>query len=87
MIKLGRIEYRVIETQVGQNNLSVKKVAETFKDESYFDANNQVLPENTKEMCCRYCLSEDCSTKGTVDNLLLYPCKCSGASNGVHFLC
>ena len=45
VIKLGRIEYRVIETQVGQNNLSVKKVAETYKDESFFDANNQKVPE------------------------------------------
>ena len=31
VIKLGRIEYRVIESQVGTNNLSVKKVAETNK--------------------------------------------------------
>jgi len=40
VIKLGRIEYRVIETQVGGNNLSVKKVSETFKDDSWYDANN-----------------------------------------------
>lgn len=84
VIKLGRIEYRVIETQVGTNNLSVKKVAESYKDESFFDANKQPLPEG-KDVCCRYCLSEDCAPKGTVDNVMLYPCKCTGASNGVHF--
>ena len=55
VIKLGRIEYRVIETQVGQNNLSVKKVAETYKDESFFDANLQKVPENSKDLACRYC--------------------------------
>jgi hypothetical protein len=87
VIKLGRIEYRVIETQVGQNNLSVKKVAETYKDESYFDANNQKVPETGGDLACRYCLAEDCAAKGTVDNVLMYPCKCQGASNGVHFLC
>lgn len=31
VIKLGRIEYRVIESQVGTNNLTVKKVSETNK--------------------------------------------------------
>ena len=41
-IKLGRIEYRIIESQVGVNNLTVKKVAEAFDDDSYFDANTQV---------------------------------------------
>ena len=41
-IKLGRIEYRIIESQVGVNNLTVKKVAEAFDDDSYFDVNTQV---------------------------------------------
>ena len=69
MIKIGRIEYRVIETQVGTNNLTVKKVAETNHDESYFDANNQALPEQ-KDLICRYCLMEDCGAeKGSIDNV------------------
>jgi len=70
VIKLGRIEYRVIETQVGVNNLSVKKVAETYKDDSFFDVNTQTIPEHNEPLCCRYCLSEDCAAKGSVDNLL-----------------
>ena len=87
VIKLGRIEYRVIESQVGVNNLSVKKVAETFKDDSHFDANNQIIPEG-KDITCRYCLSEECTNdKNSIDNVLLFPCKCMGSSGGVHFLC
>lgn len=87
ILKLGRIEYRVIETQVGTNNLSVKKVAESYKDESFYDADNQILPNYDTDITCRYCLEQDCAAKGTPENLLLFPCKCTGASNGVHFLC
>jgi hypothetical protein len=87
VLKIGRIEYRVIESQVGVNNLSVKKVAETNKDESYFDSNTQIIPE-VKDLNCRYCLAEDCvPIKDSVDNKLLFPCKCMGSSGGVHFLC
>jgi len=87
IIKLGRIEYRVIETQVGSNNLSVKKVSETYKDESFYDADTQVIPKYDVEPTCRYCLEENCAQPGTAENVLLFPCKCTGASNGVHFLC
>jgi adenylate cyclase class IV len=68
-IKLGRIEYRVIESQVGVNNLSVKKVAEAFKDDTFFDANNQNVPDTKEAKICRYCLSEECCPdKNSVDN-------------------
>ena len=87
ILKLGRIEYRVIETQVGTNNLSVKKVSETYKDESFYDADTQVLPNYDTQITCRYCLEEDCAAKGSAENLVLFPCKCMGASNGVHFFC
>ena len=86
-IKLGRIEYRVIESQVGVNNLSVKKVAEAFDDESYFDVNAQVIPESQR-LECRYCLSTDiCDDKDSIDNKQLFPCKCIGSTGGVHFQC
>merc|ERR1712226_42212 len=85
VIKLGRIEYRVIESQVGVNNLSVKKVTETNKDESFFDANTQIVPDQ-HDNNCRYCLAEHCcEDKNSIDNVLLFPCKCLGG--GVHFGC
>ena len=47
----------------------MKKVAETNKDESYFDANNQMVPDQ-KDLICRYCLMEDCGAeKGSIDNV------------------
>lgn len=31
---------------------------------------------------------EDCGAgKDSIDNVLLFPCKCMGSSGGVHFLC
>ena len=65
----------------------MKTVAETNKDESFFDSNTQIVPE-VKDLNCRYCLAEDCcADKTSVDNKLLFPCKCMGSSGGVHFLC
>ena len=88
ILKVGRIEYRVIENQVGLKNLSVQKVAETNLDESYFDLTNQKVPDDSKDLTCRYCLSEDCCADvDSVDNKLMFPCKCIGSTGGVHFLC
>jgi hypothetical protein len=87
MIKFGRIQYKVIECTEGEgSNVIVKKVPETNKDESFFDLSTQVVPEG--DLLCKYCLSEDCRPeKAHVDNQLMFPCKCLGPSNGVHFLC
>jgi autonomous glycyl radical cofactor GrcA len=89
VIKLGRIEYRVIEIKgqkEGSDEMEVKMVAGSTEDDSCFDADKQVYPEGT-ERICRYCLIEEDAHAEQLDlnNALLFPCKCSGSAGGVHF--
>lgn len=91
VIKLGRIEYRVIEIKgqkEGSEELEVKKVSGSAEDDSCFDADKQEYPEGT-ERICRYCLIEEEPgvENEDINNALLFPCKCSGSAGGVHFQC
>ena len=90
VIKLGRIEYKVIEVQTqapGSEKLEVRQVAGSLEDDSYFDADNQKIDATTAKMC-RYCLmEEEEGDEDDINTLLLYPCKCAGSSGGVHFSC
>jgi hypothetical protein len=87
IIKLGRIEYRVTECQVGVDTLSVKKITDAIQEDAdFFDASTQRVPQDVSELCCKYCLAEDCCPdKNSIDNKLLFPCKCTGSTGGVHF--
>jgi len=87
VIKLGRIEYRVIEIQLGTDNAKATNVKSSCEDDTVFDATDQEIGEGT-ELICRYCLmDEENNDKENVENVLLYPCKCAGSSGGVHFYC
>lgn len=89
VIKLGRIEYKVIEVQTkaeGSDKLEVKTVAGSLEDDSCFDADAQDMTD--AELICRYCLiEEENNDKEEINNVLLYPCFCSGSAGGVHFCC
>ena len=88
MIKLGRIEYRVIEIQtLNCTKLTNKNLNNTdfLKEDNLFDADNQVKKEkkDDEEHLCKYCLMDTIS-ENKLENCMLYPCNCE---NGVHFSC
>lgn len=88
VIKLGRVEYRVSEMQVGNEPETVKNIDNNsnLPCDLLFDANNQPAQPLEHEQLCKYCLMDKISDN-ELDNLMLYPCKCSGSSAGVHFGC
>jgi len=88
IMKLGRVEYKVTEMQVG-NDPSSARIAESgtqLPTDTLFDANCQARPSTDHEHVCKYCLMDKVNDVD-LDNLMLYPCKCSGSSAGVHFGC
>ena len=87
VIKLGRIEYRVVEIQPGLKDSVVRKVESSYEHNSMYDAINQQIGENTEKIC-RYCLmEEDTIDKPNIESVLLYPCQCSESAGGAHFSC
>lgn len=89
VIKLGRIEYRVLEIQSQSGtSLSNKNEAQNLDfliKDNLFNADDQKIktPEKKGEVLCKYCLMEEISDD-PLENCMLYPCDCE---NGVHFLC
>lgn len=88
VIKLGRIEYKVLEMQTGNDPASARVVDNTTNllTDVLFNADNQRKPPIDAERVCKYCLMDKVSDND-LENLMLYPCKCSGSSAGVHFGC
>lgn len=88
IVKLGRIEYKVSEMQLGNDPASARVVENmiTTPTDIIFDANNQNSQPIDHERVCKYCLMDKIS-ENDLENLMLYPCKCSGSSAGVHFGC
>ena len=86
VIKLGRIEYRVVEIRSGTGTERDLNFGQE-EPEVEFDVDNQKIPAET-EMMCRYCLYEQKDNNvPTVDQALLFCCSCSGSAGGVHFQC
>lgn len=88
IVKLGRVEYKVTEMQVGNDPASVRVIESVtlLPTDTIFDANNQTVQPVDRENICKYCLMDKVS-EIDIDNLMLFPCKCSGSSAGVHFAC
>lgn len=88
IIKLGRVEHKVIEVQNGTDPSTVKVIDDSnmFPADTLFDANTQDIGPIEVDRVCKYCLMDRVSDI-ELDNLMLYPCKCSGSSAGVHFSC
>jgi hypothetical protein len=88
VIKLGRIEYRVLEIQ-SQHGATLSNNNEQNLDflikDDLFDADTQIIKSDPKhdEKLCKYCLMDEISDD-KLENCMLYPCDCE---NGVHFLC
>lgn len=76
IIKLGRVEFSVIET--GGTKLK-GKAEDIFLKE--FDGTYVV--DNPAEGSCKFCLCEE----QTDDNILISPCNCKGSCEGVHIEC
>lgn len=88
VIKLGRIEHKVIELQSGNDASTARIIDDSnlFPADTLFDANTQIVASDEAERVCKYCLMDRVSDV-ELDNLMLFPCKCSGSSAGVHFSC
>ena len=86
--KLGRVEYKVIEIQTGNDPSTIKVIDDSnmFPEDTLFDANAQNPDFNDADRVCKYCLMDRVSDD-ELENLMLYPCKCMGSSAGVHFSC
>lgn len=87
-MKLGRVEYKVVEMQLGNDPATARVVENTSSTptDTIFDANNQTPQPIDQERICKYCLMDKVSDND-LENLMLYPCKCSGSSAGVHYAC
>lgn len=88
VVKLGRVEYKVSEMQVGNDPASARVLGNNtnFPTDMVFDANQQNPQPVDDDKLCKYCLMDKVSDD-ELENLMLYPCKCSGSSAGVHFGC
>lgn len=88
IFKLGRVEYRVSEMQISADPTSLRAMdnSNILPCDLLFDANNQTSQPSDEEQLCKYCLMDKVSDN-ELENLMLYPCKCSGSSAGVHFGC
>lgn len=91
VMKLGRVEYKVIEIRNSHGQSSVENQMDIYDQQNrqIFDADTCKVSEQrkaaTEPMVCKYCLLEnvpDCPDD--LSNLMLYICDCS---EGVHFHC
>ena len=90
-MKLGRVEYKVIEIRNAQGEFRVENQMDVYDQQNrqVFDADNCKTSEKRmgtgEAHVCKYCLLEtvpDCTED--LANLMLYICDCS---EGVHFQC
>ena len=91
IMKLGRIEYKIVEMMNSEGCRKVENQMEIYDQTSrqIFDADsNKTLAQKkarNEEIQCKYCLSETVAeTHDAVSNLMLYICSCN---EGVHFHC
>ena len=78
IIKLGRVEYRVVEMG------GLPKRAGEKKQDLFLGEFNGVHEATERvEGNCKFCLCDDHSD----DNFLISPCKCKGSCEGVHVQC
>lgn len=78
IIKLGRVEFRVVE--IG----GLPKIKGGKKYENLLGEFNGIhKAEEIVEGTCKFCLCDDI----TEDNYLISPCNCKGSCEGVHIQC
>ena len=77
VVKLGRIEYVVLEIRSSTET-------ETYKQTSHLELNqgNHVV-ENPLEGSCKICLCDE----STEEDPLISPCKCKGSCEFIHVGC
>lgn len=87
IIKLGRIEYRVLEvcTHAGGPSDSINYTL--YQNESIFDIDTQNQAPPNGEHLCRICYSDNLPNLSDIDNVMLYMCNCRGSTGGVHYYC
>lgn len=87
VIKLGRIEFRVLEV-CGRAGQQPEKVDyRLYQHDAVFDAETQNPPPQGEEPLCRFCYSDSADSEEEVDNIMLYMCNCKGSAGGIHFKC
>lgn len=87
IIKLGRIEYRVLEVcnQTGAIPESINY--NLYQNESIFDIETQNQQPEVSERLCRICYSDHLQNVAEIDDVMLYMCDCRGSTGGVHYHC
>lgn len=91
MIKLGRIEYKVVQIQTDYGSAIDNKgnmgSLDIINKDLVFDADNQIIRKDPNseedEDVCKYCYFDQVSDI-PFENVRLYPCVCK---NFVHFKC
>eukprot|EP01017_Pseudomicrothorax_dubius_P003642 TRINITY_DN10563_c0_g2_i2.p1 TRINITY_DN10563_c0_g2~~TRINITY_DN10563_c0_g2_i2.p1 ORF type:complete len:497 (+),score=83.83 TRINITY_DN10563_c0_g2_i2:37-1527(+) len=81
VIKLGRMEFRVIECCY-RNREITKLETDLDQEREFRQSTSQATPEAANSPVCRICLVEDDS-----DHKLIAPCKCRGSCEYVHLSC
>lgn len=91
IMKLGRVEYKIVEMKNSQGCRKVVNQMDVYDEMSRqvfdADANRTQLEKKLRgeEIQCKYCLSETVAdTLDPLSNLMLYICNCN---EGVHFHC
>lgn len=87
IIKLGRIEYRVLEICNQTESVPESIDYNLYQNESIFDIETQNQKPETSEHLCRICYSDHLQNVPEVDNVMLYMCDCRGSTGGVHYFC
>ena len=87
VVKLGRVEYRVLEVCSRAGEASQAVQYSLYQQDSVFDVASQNQRADGKEPLCRFCYSDCLGDVPAVDNLMLYMCDCKGSAGGIHFAC
>jgi hypothetical protein len=96
-IKLGRVEYKVREIRVrNEENSGFFTVSaddenvdcmSSLPNDELLDVTEQVKEtEKNPNLTCRYCFQREIS-ENEIENLLINPCDCKGSSGMVHLIC
>ena len=87
IIKLGRIEYRVLEVCPQAGGVPESINYNLYQNESIFDIETQNHPIESGDHLCRICYGDHLQNASGVDDVMLYMCDCRGSTGGVHYQC
>ena len=87
IIKLGRIEFRVLEICSKAGMPPEKINYHLYQHDVRFDIESENNLPSDGEVLCRFCYTDKIDTTEEIDGVMLYMCNCKGSSGGLHFMC